>query len=192
MDLNGVIAAYVGLECGVQRVVADLSAAACAACGGQCCREEICRESVESPFLRAVIAADDTAPGPYDERAGWMRADGCALAAGRPPVCYEYACSDVTDALHDSLQVYLYEVVSYLLTVAGEQVAGRTHAVELLDADDLAAVDCDRWAAQVQAAEAILDRCRGCLQRGRVTAADLRWLARVRQPPADVEGMVVG
>jgi hypothetical protein len=62
----------------------------CGRCASVCCKEVMCRESVDGDFLRFVLASrvDD-----YDARAGWhMPGSGCRLGFGRPLVCYEYFC----------------------------------------------------------------------------------------------------
>ncbi len=64
----------------------------CSMCTNVCCKEEICRESVDSDFLRFIL-------GPlvnsYSSNQGWHIADaGCRLNYGRPLVCYEYYCGD--------------------------------------------------------------------------------------------------
>lgn len=67
-----------------------LAPTTCATCRTICCREAMCRESVESDFLLYLLgerAAD------YDPAAGWLDpARGCTLTHGRPLVCYEFFC----------------------------------------------------------------------------------------------------
>jgi hypothetical protein len=62
----------------------------CLTCTSVCCREEMCRESIDSDFLRFLL-------GPmvdgYDAESGWFVAGaGCRLSYGRPLVCYEFFC----------------------------------------------------------------------------------------------------
>lgn len=62
----------------------------CASCANVCCKELLCRESVDSDFLRFVLdaRADD-----YSARDGWyVPGSGCRLSFGRPLVCYEFFC----------------------------------------------------------------------------------------------------
>ncbi|WP_269537703.1 hypothetical protein [Cerasicoccus fimbriatus] len=62
----------------------------CATCTSVCCQEHICRESVESAFLRFILG--DRAQD-YDAEAGWFApGKGCQLDYGRPLLCYEYFC----------------------------------------------------------------------------------------------------
>lgn len=62
----------------------------CARCTSVCCKEVMCRESLESDFLRFLL-------GPlvdgYRVDAGWyVPGSGCRLGYGRPLVCYEFFC----------------------------------------------------------------------------------------------------
>lgn len=62
----------------------------CASCTSVCCKEVMCRESMDSDFLRFLL-------GPlvegYSVDAGWyVPGSGCRLSYGRPLVCYEYFC----------------------------------------------------------------------------------------------------
>jgi len=62
----------------------------CASCTSVCCKEVMCRESLDSDFLRFLL-------GPvvegYSVEAGWyVPGSGCRLSYGRPLVCYEFFC----------------------------------------------------------------------------------------------------
>lgn len=62
----------------------------CTRCTSVCCREVMCRESVDSDFLRFVLGS--LAEG-YSADAGWyVPGSGCRLSYGRPLVCYEFFC----------------------------------------------------------------------------------------------------
>lgn len=62
----------------------------CASCSSICCKEIMCRESVDSDFLRFVLGAQADA---YSAHAGWYApGSGCRLSFGRPLVCYEFYC----------------------------------------------------------------------------------------------------
>ena len=62
----------------------------CARCSSVCCKEIMCRESVDSDFLRFVLGAQADA---YPVHAGWyVPGSGCRLSFGRPLVCYEFFC----------------------------------------------------------------------------------------------------
>lgn len=62
----------------------------CASCRSVCCKEVMCRESIDSDFLRFVLGPLVEA---YHVDAGWYEpGSGCRLSYGRPLVCYEYFC----------------------------------------------------------------------------------------------------
>lgn len=62
----------------------------CANCANVCCKEAICRESIDSDFLRFILGS---MVDRYSEKAGWyVPGSGCRLSYGRPLVCYEFFC----------------------------------------------------------------------------------------------------
>lgn len=62
----------------------------CASCTSVCCKEVMCRESIDSDFLRFLLGPLVEA---YGVDAGWyVPGSGCRLSYGRPLVCYEFFC----------------------------------------------------------------------------------------------------
>lgn len=62
----------------------------CASCTSVCCKEVMCRESLDSDFLRFLLGPLVEA---YSVDAGWyVPGAGCRLRYGRPLVCYEFFC----------------------------------------------------------------------------------------------------
>ena len=89
---------HIEVEAILQSLAALLDDVPCARCTSVCCREVMCRESVDSDFLRFVLGprVDD-----YGVNDGWhVPGSGCRLGYGRPLVCYEYFCEsfDAPDA----------------------------------------------------------------------------------------------
>ncbi|MEJ2095627.1 MAG: hypothetical protein P8Y38_00480 [Deltaproteobacteria bacterium] len=93
--LSAFIENYIQLEKHVRQRVDSLSHGFCADCAGDCCREEICRESLISPFLALLTSRQRI---PYDGRRGWLGPSGCRLAYGRPTVCYDFFCRWILDS----------------------------------------------------------------------------------------------
>ncbi len=91
-NLNTFIDKYVAIEKAIQQLVCPLSQRYCAVCTGKCCREEFCKESVESTFLSVLVAKQKIR---YDDSNGWLSSNGCRLAYGRPLVCYDFFCDDI-------------------------------------------------------------------------------------------------
>jgi hypothetical protein len=82
--------AHIEVESILQSLAALQDDVPCASCTSVCCREAMCRESVDSDFLRFLL-------GPlvdgYRVGAGWyVPGSGCRLSHGRPLVCYEFFC----------------------------------------------------------------------------------------------------
>lgn len=89
---------HVEVEAILQSLAALLDDVPCARCTSVCCREVMCRESVDSDFLRFVL---DPRVDDYEVNDGWhVPGSGCRLGYGRPLVCYEYFCErfDAQDA----------------------------------------------------------------------------------------------
>ncbi|MFO7541650.1 MAG: hypothetical protein R6W97_02415 [Thiobacillus sp.] len=81
---------HIEVESVLQSLAALLDENPCARCSDVCCKEGLCRESIDSDFLRFVLGArvDD-----YSVSAGWdVPGSGCRLSYGRPLVCYEFFC----------------------------------------------------------------------------------------------------
>lgn len=81
---------HVDVESILQSLAALQDENPCAGCASVCCKEALCRESIDSDFLRFVLGsrADD-----YSVSDGWLApGSGCRLSYGRPLVCYEYFC----------------------------------------------------------------------------------------------------
>ncbi len=93
----------------------------CKTCTDVCCNEKICRESVDSEFLRFIL-------GPqlnnYGANLGWFEPNsGCQLKYGRPMVCYEYFCDKFQTQGHKRLQTLSRELKSvYSKAFAGQHI----------------------------------------------------------------------
>jgi len=83
---------YASLEKEIQRIIYQASARFCGKCSSTCCKEEICRESIESSFLSILIEKQRIR---YDTQIGWISPSGCKLDYGRPLICYEFFCDDI-------------------------------------------------------------------------------------------------
>ena len=91
-DVNELINGYISLEKEIQKLIHQVTHPSCSICNGKCCKEEICKESLESNFL-AILTKQQGIQ--FDSRSGWLGASGCRLAFGRPLVCYDFFCEDV-------------------------------------------------------------------------------------------------
>jgi hypothetical protein len=105
---------YAAFETEVRRQLANICAPHCAVCKRVCCRPEYCRETIDSPFL-ALLNPEISPNSQYSADRGWLTLRGCALSAGRPPVCYQFICKKIFDSLPDDTSRYLLEVLSELV-----------------------------------------------------------------------------
>lgn len=90
-DMDQIRSIHIEIEKSFQSIASKIQNNPCLKCQDVCCKEEICRESIESTFLRFILG-DRTSE--YDQENGWFdRSSGCRLEYGRPFVCYEYFCN---------------------------------------------------------------------------------------------------
>jgi hypothetical protein len=82
---------HIEIEHYLQQLAAHSSSNECSTCTNVCCREEFCRESKTSDFLRFILGDKIV---DYHEKNGWLdKSSGCTITYGRPFVCYEFFCS---------------------------------------------------------------------------------------------------
>ncbi|MFZ1985483.1 MAG: hypothetical protein WAU91_13780 [Desulfatitalea sp.] len=157
--LNAIVESYGQLEIALQQRMRAVCALFCDRCGARCCRVDFCHESLESPFLVHVRAR--FAPSAYfDAVTGWLTPAGCGLAAGRPPVCYEFLCRAIVEAQPTRHQLEALETLAMLLTHAGRNAFGRRHLVAL---EDLHRLNSRRLWKQLMQARSVLDELPGRL-----------------------------
>lgn len=154
----------------------------CSVCRHVCCRVHFCVETGESVFLRRVVKR-------FSDRSvfslshGWLTATGCALAAGHPPVCYEFLCRHISDAVSgDPCRHYALQVSSLLITHVGRRALGGRHLVEITRASDLNRVNPDRFMNRLREAEIAFQAVVDILD-GRSSKADIQALFRIVRPP---------
>ena len=151
-------------------------------CEGACCRAEICKESLTSPFLRRLrkrFASD----AEYSDRRGWLVETGCALSVGRPPVCYQFFCDAIFDDRPTAEFRYAIMVLSNLVNHVGKKALGRKHIVELQESSELKRINFVRFERQLNEAKNAFKRVRAYLD-GDVTKLDsLRILKKIYSPP---------
>ena len=151
-------------------------------CYGACCRAEICKESLTSPFLRRLrkrFAPDAL----YNDRRGWLTDTGCSLPVGRPPVCYQFFCDAIFDDRPTAEFRYAIMVLSNLVNHVGKKALGRKHIVELQESSELKRINLTRFERQLNEARNAFKRVRAYLD-GDVTKLDsLQILKKICSPP---------
>ena len=143
-ELLQILHEYKTFESAVGQQIAKFCDPHCSVCQTVCCRPEYCRENLESPFLRQV--SSQIPPKSYYSAArGWLTSTGCALSAGRPPVCYQFNCRKVIAALTNDQQRYFMRVLSNLIPHLGVRAFGQRHLVEIMETDQLRRVNITRF-----------------------------------------------
>lgn len=88
-ELSILIKNYIILEQLINTYIRRITKHYCFNCSKTCCREDICRETIDSVFLQLLIEKQNLQ---YDTENGWMSPKGCRLNYGRPLICYEFFC----------------------------------------------------------------------------------------------------
>lgn len=143
-DCSHAIIQYYFIEKKIQKSISSICAVFCNKCDTLCCREDICRESIDSYWLNLVWQTHDHDISNYDKRKGWLTSNGCQLFAGRPPVCYEYFCNKIRNALKNGPYKQYLKEISSLINVAGKNALGNKHLVTLSKEQILYKVDFKR------------------------------------------------
>ena len=129
INLKILIQNYSSLEKVIQKRIKQISEHFCRECPSKCCKEEMCRESIESRFLYLVNKKQND---DYDFLNGWIGSSGCKLVYGRPLVCYEFFCEKILSDNNfraSNIQQIIREFISI-----GARAYGNTH---LICVDDL-------------------------------------------------------
>lgn len=121
---------YISLEKTILYRVTEISYPFCAECKGLCCDKKICRESLESPFLSALIKHQGIQ---YDKNSGWMGPDGCRLAYGRPLVCHEFFCEKLLK--NRGFQASNIREMVKAFVATGNRAFGSMHLISVYDLD---------------------------------------------------------
>ncbi len=123
---------YAFLEKEIQKLIYQASCHFCGKCSSKCCKEEICKESIESSFLSILIEKQRIR---YDTQNGWISPSGCRLDYGRPLVCYEFFCENI-------LKSYLFKAANIQKIINDfASVGNKAHGnIHLLCIDNLGVI----------------------------------------------------
>jgi hypothetical protein len=164
-ELCQILDAYAALETAVRQQIAGFCAPHCSECERVCCRPQYCRENIQSPFL-TILSAKIQQHTAYTAEHGWLTSTGCALSAGRPPVCYEFNCNKIIDAQPDDNHRYILQVLSNLIPHIGKRALGQRHLVEIMDAAKLKRVKITRFRKRLAEARRALQIIQSIGQKG--------------------------
>ena len=117
---------HIAIEGILQQITSIQTGESCSKCDNVCCNVEICRESIESDFLRFILGPEITK---YRDDTGWHMSEiGCRLKFGRPLICYEYLCTGLRNKkLDEPVQISRKFISIY------SNVSGKKHILEIDD-----------------------------------------------------------
>ncbi len=173
---------YAFFETAVRQQIAAICMPHCSLCQRVCCGVEYCRENIDSPFLR-IIGAQNRLENTFCAKRGWLTPAGCGLPNGRPPVCYQFNCDKIMDALPDDLSRYLIRVLSNLIPHIGKRALGNRHLVEIMDPARLNKVKPERFGRRLAEAQAALQAIRSYNRHGFLAVSSLPLLSKIMPPP---------
>jgi hypothetical protein len=138
---------HIDVESILQSLAALQNQNPCASCPHVCCKEVLCRESIDSDFLRFVLGSR---VGDYSVSDGWLLpGSGCRLSYGRPLVCYEYYCEQF-----DTQEVSSVRQLSRVFkTVYANAFAGQ----HILVVDDISRISANKLRIILGRLEALRD-----------------------------------
>ena len=117
----------------------------CSECQDICCREEMCRESLDSIWLSMIRISNGYSIRSYSDSRGWLTASGCALETGRPPVCHEFLCSKIISELAGTPLKAIADDLGRLINLVGKSIGGKNHLVTLVTKQELQRVNYDKF-----------------------------------------------
>ncbi len=152
-DIETLIECYGVLEQQVRQQMERLCGRFCSICQKVCCRSHFCEETLESVFLKHV--AERFSPkSVFHPTDGWLSSNGCTLVAGRPPVCYEFSCKEISSSMCDDPDCrYALLVLSGVMTYVGKKAVGGRHLVELTRLSDLNRIRSNRFIKRLDEAQ---------------------------------------
>jgi hypothetical protein len=184
-QLRYALYAYGLLEKRVSDLLNRRFGACCASCRGDCCHVDICRESLESDWLRLLTSISGLKGPPFDPAQGWRSPTGCRLTRGRPTICYAFFCQHAMDSLPDARLQEIYEEIAGLVPGVGDRALGKRHLVTLTAAEIFGKLNTRRLLRRIRDA---LDRLNGLAERlGEVPL----WLIRPRESGDEIPILLV-
>jgi hypothetical protein len=184
-SIEDILEPYAELEQSVGSLMTELFSETCGMCTACCCRADICEEALASAFLSMLLKQQGLSEKDLDDRYGWLDMHGCSLEYGRPPVCYTYFCDELLARLPDDEARLATRTLGRLMAHVGKDALGSWHLVEIVNPDDLAKVSVDELFHRLEEAQAALEVIEGCIQSGRLRAADHEILAAIEHDDED-------
>jgi hypothetical protein len=173
--LKTFIEQYTELECGVQELISEKGQSLCVSCTCCCCDVIICKEAIESPFLKRVHQQTEL----FSDRNGFLSETGCTLKQGRPPVCYEYFCDNHFYHQPDDLHAEVLKILGALLNHATRNAQGDTPLEEIMQEEALDQLDFQRLEKQMKESLQALEIIRTFYRDGTLPEASYKVLKQI-------------
>ena len=181
-DIKKIVQRYGEFEQRVRQWTEKWCRPYCSVCRHVCCRAHYCDESRQSAFLECVVR-QFSPRSVFSPTHGWLGQKGCALVAGRPPVCYEFICRPIADGVAgEPLLSHALRVASMVVTHVGQKAIGRHHLVEATRPADLKRIKPERFFSRLDRAEAAFDLAADLLDGRRATGPTDLWAGIVSPP----------
>lgn len=179
-EFNFILKQYAGFEAKIQRYDNNFSRPYCSVCAGTCCHIDICREALESPFLE-LLRKEYQALAKYSSENGWLSDTGCTLSVGRPPVCYEFLCSDIIDTQPTAIHQYVFSVLAKLVSHIGKRAYRDRHIVEIINIKELDRVNLSNFEKRLQESMSAFDAIRSFNENNFLSSNHLQSLNRIQK-----------
>ena len=181
-ELDHILEEYTAFEHEVNAFTSGCCNPLCSTCREVCCKADYCQETLDSAFL-SFVRHRYPPPAAYSIGQGWLTETGCALTAGRPPVCYEFLCNRILDSRSTPWERYAMNVLSKLITHIGWRVVRRMHLVEIMDPEDLAAIKSDAIDRRLREARKAFQVVKSILAHEPLSEDTAACLVRIVRPP---------
>ncbi len=177
-----IINEYALFEIDVRQFTNHLFNQACSSCSKICCSVEMCYESLESPFL-ACLHEFFPPPLDYSKDRGWLTSSGCILTIGRPPVCHEFLCNNIIGKLPETINQYVANVLSYLISHIGKRALGSSHIVEIMHMEKLPRIDRLRFNCRLFEARLALKEIKSFYNSHQLNSKSIKIFSKICRPP---------
>jgi len=154
--MDDFLKAYIEFEIRLREMMITVCGNMCGMCTACCCRADICEEARDSAFLQLLLKRQGFTEFDFDDQYGWLEHQGCRLEYGRPPVCYEYFCDELLEAMPDERFQELMRRAGKLIDLIGQNALGEIHLTEIRNPADLEKVSVERLFQRLEEAKAAL------------------------------------
>jgi len=184
-ELSSILWRYAALERETQNFIFSRCAKICEFCASCCCRADICKEALESAFLRRLHGQTPNSAN-FSDHHGWLTEKGCGIVLGRPPVCYEFFCDELIENLPTPTHRYVLTTLGKLVSHIGKKADGVRHLIEITKEEDLECINKDHFLERLSEAQSALEHIRYFYDNGELEYDALEQLGKIAAPPEAV------